>query len=91
MKRRFLKTISVVTMSMVLGLGSISSFASDNVMEIIRDGSEKILENANTEDRNVMKLVKVASDNLLNNIKANMISDGNIKTEKVSLKDRVKK
>lgn len=91
MKRRFLKTISVVTMSMMLGLGSISSFASDNVMEIIRDGSEKILENVNTEDRNVMKLVKVASDNLLNNIKANMISDGNIKTEKVSLKDRVKK
>lgn len=90
MKKRVLRTITVVTL--MVTLGSMNAFGASNVMKIVRTGSENVLANAkvsssDNEDSGMVKLMRVCSENLLNNMRATIVMDGDHGVVRKSLKD----
>lgn len=80
--RRLLKVVGVVTLSIMLGIGGVSSFASSNTTDTVKQGNKETIK--------VVKMMKIGRENMLKTVTSNIKSDNTHHINKLSLKDRVR-
>lgn len=83
MRRRLLKVVGVVALSTMLGIGGVSSFASSNTTDTVKQGSEETI--------GAVKMMKIRRENLLKTVTSNIESDNIHHINKLRLKNRVRK